>query len=548
MPRVLTRGDLLGVRHVMLLTWTWGGKLHRLSTEPITISTDDGTVAYTGGMEWPDYREAMSLLESAPAEPSATITAYVGLDAADIEQQGHVLVGTEAELALVTTATVPGRRADSELSWANRVVLLDGKVTRPRVADPARAVGWVEFVLREPVWASTTRVLAATATITTTTWPSAMDEHLGKPYPYVIGAPGRSRNADGTNDDVEGSPAYPVEMTGSNVDTLLINDRQVFASTCTVFDNSGNSDTGTITHQTDGLGRQCAVIDISGLGAPFTLTDTEYWVAWTSGGASLDPWGRGAIAGIGSFARTLLLRTGLPLDHGRWAAVLARLNAPEVGTYITDAAAVAWDYLADQVLPLLPVTLVRGPQGARPIEHELAHPGTTQAVAAVTLGAAGTVGDLHRLTPWIADQEPETLLSTCTVRYAPKKGSTFRQQRTVTPLPDDDDDTQHATFYAVASRGTASETLDAPIIPDSVGALLIAAQRVKLLGFAPAEADVEGGIEWGRLQLGDVLDVTDAQSGRTNRAVTVAARWPLPEGWGFTLYDRPDPARDARAT
>ena len=109
-----------------------------------------------------------------------------------------------------------------------------------------------------------------------------------------------------------------------------------------------------------------AVVDFSPLAVgDQPETEDELWVAWVDGPALEDEQGQ-AITTAGQLLLWLLRRSGLPFDLGRTVPV-AELLTHAVSGYVNDPDVSAWDYLQDVLLPMLPVTLARGPLGVYPV-------------------------------------------------------------------------------------------------------------------------------------------------------------------------------------
>jgi hypothetical protein len=73
------------------------------------------------------------------------------------------------------------------------------------------------------------------------------------------------------------------------------------------------------------------------------------------------------VTGLGSLLTYLLQRSTIPVDYGRCETARRQLDRIEIGGYVNDPDAKPWDYIADELLPLAPMSVRRGPEGVYPL-------------------------------------------------------------------------------------------------------------------------------------------------------------------------------------
>ena len=56
------RGDMAGGMPLFLMEIEWAGKIWRFSEFPVVISSDNGDLQYTGGLEQFDYKESANFI------------------------------------------------------------------------------------------------------------------------------------------------------------------------------------------------------------------------------------------------------------------------------------------------------------------------------------------------------------------------------------------------------------------------------------------------------------------------------------------------------
>jgi hypothetical protein len=243
------------------------------------------------------------------------------------------------------------------------VVLLSGVLDDPEYGGPDEPM--TTSISEEP-WKDRGAVLPATAVVESQTWPdvgtgSDAWPSRGEMYPMVIGSPGDSAGFR------MGSPALEVERYGAiNAagNLILIAGHHVSAATVTL-----------VVPQSPPTVTAAVVNGVDSKGQPVAWIDTDFGTTgWTS-----PPWDRGkpvfvrweglpAIAdnGAGDIIERLLRSSTLRVDWGRMRAALNKLNVFRLDTYIqAEKGKVVrpWDWISDELLPILPVGVRRSPRG-----------------------------------------------------------------------------------------------------------------------------------------------------------------------------------------
>lgn len=180
----------------------------------------------------------------------------------------------------------------------------------------------------------------------------------GVVYPLVFGAPGTA--------DHPGSPGILIDAQTGVASKLMIAGHAVSASTVTVWgpdaDNNLVSKSGvTVQHGKDSQGRVYAFVELLLAWASTEPNgqnfDGAFWVSWTDGEAL--PGGAGDVLGM------LYRMSTLDVDVSALDAVRGRLNAYKLAGFVDDVVQPS-EYAKQVVLPLLPVSMVNGPNGLRP--------------------------------------------------------------------------------------------------------------------------------------------------------------------------------------
>lgn len=407
--------------------WTcdldWAGRRYRLAERALSVPDVQGNaIEYVPGLTRVGYESRLDLLETDPAVAEVPITVDLGADFLTLLGDGHEVRLAYARLRLVPLALDGSALGD----YADGIEIAAGTLRAIQFGDPDAPTLLQATVGDEP-GRSTGPLLPPSATITQETWSTAADAADGKPMPLVFGQPGHyPRGADTVR--TPGSPCYVITSSGGGgtASLGLIAAHAVNAATVDIYNrtqdkwltgmpvtttadlseryrqiyemhaevaqqNQAVQDLFNSATISSALGLQIgfndvgeqlglwgypgafdlprsllAVVDFSPLGVGDTpQTNDELWVAWVDGPALEDEQGQ-AIVTAGQLLLWLLRRSGLPFDLGRTVPV-AELLTHAVSGYVNDPDVSAWDYLQNVLLPMLPVTLARGPLGVYPV-------------------------------------------------------------------------------------------------------------------------------------------------------------------------------------
>lgn len=489
MPLGLTAAELRA-EWVLLLDLEWAGTVIRWSSGPeVVISSDAGDLTYQGGLpvSWEDTADLLSVDTAARSLsfPALQLPAHVDVPA--LVAAGHDLAAARAEISVWAA----GRTHEQ------RIPLLTGRVYAPSYGAAGEPIA---LTVESRAFEDRTLLIPEDARVTATTWPSSDDAAHGRAYPLVIGQPGLYTEPDGTAGKTTGSPAYPIDMHNHR---LLIAGHPVQATTVRIIDvDDGHGYDGTVENMQDGLGR---------LVATCTLTSAlhagrEYWCRWDTGLAAQDEEG-GSLHGAGEVLRYLLRRSSIAYDRGRTYAALRQLDQYQIDCYADDPEVTIFDWLADNLLPLLPVSIVAGPRGLRPIlmradlrtldavDHMQAGP-EAQRASAVQYSTAEPIQRIQ-------------------IEYAPR-GDSGDYLRTCSLSGDSDSTARSAPLrrsvqrYVRDGEGLATLRIETDVVYDTATAELIASTQAALRAMPYREISYEcDPRRWGYLEPGDALTLTD---------------------------------------
>jgi hypothetical protein len=558
----VTPADFIDSYPVILLDLHYAGQVYRVASEPIDVVDSAGrSLSYAGGLLPVDVAETLGRLSIDAAAPTATVRCILPIDVAAYRRAGHDLTRATATLWMVPCPAGEARLSIPMVLAADRWPLLTGSIRRPTYAIPDAPPGAVEFTLSAAPWTTSAPIVPADARITSATWPGASREAFGKRYPRIIGAPG-GFSTGGAATDAAGSPAYCIQRSGAgDAEILLVAGHTVAAGLIGIIDPSGNVYSQTPTSTTDAQGRQIAYVNITGAAAPFDLTATEYWVSW------------GDDAQFPTDAVDVLVwalsLTGQPADVPSFEALKGRVPSVKIATYINDDST-PWEWVQANVLPLLPVTVRRGPDGLYPVVYDSAVRGSAARahVQASDSPDYGGAGDWVAVSGVTVQTEPEDLDAATVVRYA------YDGQRGG-PLGAVAVDSQRGSWYSRAAairRGrdisgypvpagttvrvgdgspdtsptSALHELELKAVWNAASAGAVGLWRARAYSLALATRTYEAPWYWGWLQVGDIVTLTDSSIGMASQICTINARAWQQDRWVFEVLLDDDAIRDRR--
>ena len=330
---------------IFLLDVSMLGGRWRLATQAVSITSglSDPDRTFHAGLTVPSVTQAIGSLGSAsPTEPTATFEGIYLDGALDLMADGGALIIGRGEFSAILAGDV----------WERRVVLASGRVTGVRVARN----DLVSFVLGETLGEDIGTLIPPTAVIDDESWPNAPDGSDGVVYPIVIGTPGVYTDTSGTTKYTAATPAPMVDDTGG-AEVLLLSLGRVSASTVRIRnaeDATGEDFNVTIT--TDGRGQTVSVVSLAGAATLTVDPEAEYHARWSGGGGLIGRSGS-YMSGAGEVLLWALSHSTIPVDLARFEAVRGELDRYKVSGYIDDNGFSPVEWVADNLLKLLPISL-----------------------------------------------------------------------------------------------------------------------------------------------------------------------------------------------
>jgi len=545
--RPLFRSELHGAEVVYLLTVTWGGVDYRWSTVPAAPVDADGDIyVFDGQLGAVDLSLAFSLLSTSPDLVSVPFDLLFPAGVAARVAKGHDLSAAVGELAL----WVPGT------TWEDRRVLLVGDVVNPSYGADGEPVA---FSLEEPAFSDGGAIPASTAIVSDDAWTgrgntSLADGTEGLAYPTIIGAPGYydtiSSGATGTS----GSRGIPVADTAAGggsgediVTKVLIAGHPVEATNVRLFSDGGN-ETLAVTHERDALGRTVATVSPTD---DAVRAESSYWVVWQNGAGGAVQYGLAGLydtptlTGAGDVLLWMLQQSTLRVDVGRCQVAATSLNAITVSAMLDEQVS-PWDWLTDNLLPLLPCSIVNGPDGVYPVVWDYTAT-ADDAVLDLTEGE-----QVERVSAIEYEQTRHDVVNELRLSFAKRlRTGEWKRTTVLKAEPNLSARGEHGSVYAWVSQarfGHRVEEINSDILYREASASAVLAWMIRARGFTTRTVSYEGGIELAWLELGAVVTITDADVSLTAQVAIIGAMTIAPASTSITLVLVEDVARDMHST
>ena len=458
---------------------------------------------------------------------SARSVSFRGLvfpvDIAELVEAGHDFATTTGDLSLWKVGD----------SYSNRWQFLEGNVQRP---EYGAADGPINLSIEENAYDDRSSIPGQWATVTRATFPLAGADVEGLAYPLIVGGPGQFKNNEGATVTNPGSTAIIIEAkTPGTADKLLLAGHEINVGASWIFDGV-NSESFAVTATADGLGAAVSLVDIS-TATVIDLTANKFY-AYTAGGLE------GGITGAGDVLEYFLRRTTLRVDSGKLAAAVSILNNYTVRTFTDSGGFSAWDWIQDNLSPILPISFVSSggaTGGIYPIVWNM-DAAPEDATAEIIAGVGGATRD----GPIRYDRNHRSIVNEIRIDYA-KNAETGQYQRFQVLRPDavaDDTRPDVGSYLARVSRnryGAAALSFSSDVIFDDATAAQVLGWKIHALGFVHRVGVYILPRQWGALS---PVTLTDAEVSLVSRVCIVrSVAWVSADWVSVELLIIENPAR-----
>lgn len=513
-----------------LLSLQWAGQIFRWSSAPVDVPSDDGDLPFDGGLEPVELEVSLGSIGEVGAATSIPfeVAFFESVDVAELVSLGHDLSEGIAEIAIWSEGS----------RWEDRVVVLVGPLREPVYGGDD---GLVSFSVEDGLVADRSLIPPASWTVSTANFPSSTrTESEGLTYPVVIGQPGYLRRAGSTCGAV---PALSVDATvgGDGVVTttkVIVAGHECATGTVVVFDGTGSYFYGFST-VTDSSENEVSIAEID---TSVDQTSSTFYSGWFYGGGILKP---GTTDDYIHDAVDVILwalqQTSVAVDLVAWESVRPLLAAFQVDGYIDERVS-PWDWLVDNILPLLPISILPGPRGYYPVVWRL-NATAEEAVAHLNADEAQVERDSA-----ITYSKTSEVVNDFVLSYSPdlNRGgyrTTLRLHGDEAVTVSEDVQLTRSCIVSRTKYGTRSEELESDWVWEPATALAVLQWRAAAYALPRRSVSYAVGAEWGWLRVGDVITVTDLEVRFDSTVCLITSvRWADETSivLGLTVLDHPE--------
>jgi len=579
----LSRDQFVADAFSWVLEVDWSTPL-RWATDPaIAVDASGNEVMLLGGLEVA-FNETIEWLGEVPGEREASfvgLRVQSSLNMAELVLEGHPLAGVEALLSFWVTGT----------PWEQRTPVLRGVVRTPTVGGVDEPMS---FTVRAERRTDLPKLPRPADGITVQTWPekSTLNQYLlpeasdGIYYPIVYGLPGfreqRARRifVPGVAFDFRpnswtyggGSPCHVVQadydidteeqedpgddalilglaLNGHSVIHVDYTTGEIIKEPVSILNLTKSERWDDVTllvgkGTQDANGANVTLVDLTErfvrLDDPWVVGD-DLWILWDeSSGSTPSDRSTLPLRGAGGVIEHALRTGGAQVDTAQWDALREELDAFLIDTY-RDKPQDAWEWVAETLLPLLPIGIVDSATGISPVlwRWDVTAKDT---VGHITTGQLG----VERVRQPVMSEDWSNAIR---VNYRPKtSGRDFDAATAVVGLPIVTD-SQHPTLQTLSSTASHGEReariVDALAIFDHSTARRAAALLAALYSGPQMTTTLDDPQRsWAHVAIGSPVLFTDSELGWDRELV-----WLTERSWSgttptFKLLRIQDPVRD----
>lgn len=550
-----------GSTGIFVVEFEFAGAIRRYCSasqgESISVSDGSNTIEIPWGIADLRYTESIDITSPDTVEDNVvSMLLITPLQLMTLWSRGITLEGVRASVYLLL------QRTDGTIqqTWDNKVKLYTGIIQNPEFGDPDEVEGFVRFSIeQEPFDAN--RLLLEQNFIDSRFSDRDIDTSDGKVFPIVIGDPGRNvLDAAGNQKNIPAFPMYCYDRSsgsGNNANFLFAG-HKVGATTLIATDQNSESEASTISYQADAYNRGYSYVpyngNASGIAVPGgagSQSSQEWWCYFSStGGGIANPYRSGeALDRAGDVLRWAMNLTGQTVDDGAFANVSNILNRYKIEGYINDPTITAWDWVAGNLLPLLPVSIRTGPEGLKPVFNSLQTLDQVKEIASIEIGIDKPSQQTSAVQTIRATSDIYNDLSLNWGKNGLNQSYTQVSRCRNIAVDPQDIESSYAQL-SVSRYGTKPINIETDYVYDRQTAELITKDLLRANCLPIYEVEIQMPIYYGYLQIGDVLKVSSSFLNLTDHKMIITSKtWGIKQkNWLYKLQFELNPIQNLRSS
>lgn len=524
----------------------WDGVKYYFSTQPLLIENDGDLIQYIGTMSEPNITEQTEIMGFNVESDSVSLELnFQGIDLIEMFVARRQLDNSRAEISYyLVRDSVPLQTYDE------RIKMFAGRIIEPLIGDPNKDVDYVAFSIENNLNGTKTKILNAQYyEMTTVNFPEIYQNAVGKILPLVFGGVHHFPVLNSTGQIYFQSgldvPAYLVQgeiPTGQAI--IGIANHEVTAADITLVEGRGYEDTFKIGHDVRNDGQIYAACDITGSGTAFagvasdatankTADDLKYYGKFLNGGGMLNPYGDGVLEGGGDICRFFLEQSKLQIDWDAWNGVASLLNRYLFAGYINDPTVNCLDWLRDNIIEFLPIEIVNGPNGIRPVVslyHYTQHFNPLYSIE--------DSGEFEIVSPLTPMKAPDKLVNDLTARFAwSGRFESFQTSIRISNTTSGNGLHLSDPVCEMSSSryGIKEETIELFYVYDYNTATKIIRDRIRIRALSPIGIEIDAAPVYGFIEIGDVITFTSSRLHLTEVICQVVSKQWNGGRWRFII-------------
>ena len=531
--------ELLGGLPIFYVAFNYNSIQYRIAQNAMDAIQNGTKYQYTDGLLQFDFVEAANIGGDVEVNTVACQLAMPGLDVIQLANRGLGLDGLQCEFGYYIW-----RNGEIVQTYDNRIILYRGEIQQPQFGDPDEPNNFIAFTIEAQPWAPKQLILPQN--VIDERFPNRdMDTADGKTYPLVFGQPGYAQSGQYVK-TLYATPAYCIKIYDSHSAHFMIAGHDIVGTgTVTIIDDNGQSVVKTPVRDIDIYGNVYHYItilpsdNVAMPGYSGSGDSREWWIYWDTP-ALPNRFGGGSLTRAGDLLQWGLLRSGQRIDIGAFANMAALLNRYQFSGYINDPAMYAWEWIQGNILPLLPVGIRMGPNGLRPVLDQL---GFIDSLQANTQWHIGNDLEIQQITAVTQTTGGDDIVNDATIKYAFNGyGNLLTNYARCRHIRQNENELQTDLAKTSVNRyGVKQMVFDTNYVYDGTTADLIVQTVVKSNALPRYEFSVVANVQWGYLQIGDIISVTATRLGLVDHnCMVVGKRW-ANTLWEYTLQYQINP-------
>lgn len=537
--------DLRGREICFLLDVEYQGSTRRFSTFPIDIEdlADETLISYNGGLNDPDITEQTSFVgfDLEANSVSMELVFY------DVDWVAEWTKGRLIDNSVCTISMITVEQGQTTFTTQSKVVLFKGKAIGGIFGVPDKPLGFIAFTIENQVSSfESKKIIPDYAYLENLEFNLLWTASEGKVIPWVFGrAGGYPRPTSEAFDFVAhgaATPAYLCNYTDLSFYEFLVSYDLTQGGNLRIWDSRGGNFVNPIEIALDSDGNLYSYVSFN-LGGEiednnfyYGNEETTYWADWSENDGSISsPYSDGVLEGAGDICLYALDKSGLEYDEAEWQGLRLFLNQYKFAGYVNDTDLTWWDWLKDAIIKYLPIEVVNGGYGIKPVLNMYFYSQSIEPNHVLT-----TSGDFEVITglqPLDADPVNKinvyyalnNMKNSYQAKYVVDPEISFEKQRpnrVRSPLSD----------VSYEQYGARELTIEIDHCYDLGTAIKITNDTLRIRAIGAYGIDISAAPRYGYIMLGDIISLTSDVLGISAwKCQVIAKRWES-NRWIFTIF------------